>query len=426
MPVDLEQDIVKLRGQLREVESDHTRERAAADQLVAEMRESGADLTAPDNFAKVDEAYKRADALRDAAAELRTRQGRLLEIAGERAAERADSSERREARTIAERYLRSAEYQNAVRSNKFSMRNTHVDVDPVEVATREETIDGLRMRTTVDNSAGSGGGVIWSDRHEDLIVMIPQRQVRLLDVITIGSTDSDTVEWTAETTHTDNAAETPYGTSAPESAYGWTKQSTGVKRVPHFVPATKGAVADGGQLQTLLQNNLQGGLRRRVESQVYNGDGTGENLKGILQFSGLGSISRGTDTRFDAVHKAITNVRLNYFDEPTVIGIHPTDFENVILEKDANGNYVHGRAASEGTVQTIWGLVPVVSPVFASGTPLVGDYSQATLWVRAGLSIAMSDSHQDFFIKGLIAILAELRCAHAVTQAKAFCKVTSF
>ena len=92
----MENEIRKLRESLRSVEQKHAEARSAADKVRDDVRESGADIASDrDAFEKVDEAYKAADTLRDEAAELRTREARLLEIAGERATESRDSGERR-------------------------------------------------------------------------------------------------------------------------------------------------------------------------------------------------------------------------------------------------------------------------------------------------------------------------------------------
>lgn len=423
----MEQEIRTVRDAIKVAERQHAEHRAAADKVRAEMREAGVDFAKDaDAFQRVDEAYKAADAARDEIAALRAREVRLMEIVGERIAETKDSVERREAAGIAEAFLRSDEYQALRSSRALDMSGARVQTAPVEVSNREELIDSLRLRTTLDNSSTSGGGRIWSDRRENLLVPLPLRTIRLLDVIQMGTTDSDTIEWAKETTVTDAAAETAYGTAVPEAAYGYTKTSTTVKRIGHFVPATKGALADGGQLRTLLESRLMRGVYFRLETQALAGDGTGENLTGILSTSGIGSVALGSNTRFDAVHKAITNVRVNAYNEPTVIGLHPTDFESVLLEKDSQGNYVHRRAADEGTIQPLWGLTPVVSTLFTQGTPLVGDYSDAVMWMRTGVSIAASDSHSDYFVKGLVAILAEVRAAFAVLQPKSFCKITGF
>ena len=75
-------------------------------------------------------------------------------------------------------------------------------------------------------------------------------------------------------------------------------------------------------------------------------------------------------------------------------------------------------------INTLWGMAPVVSTLAASGTSVVGDFSQVVLYVREGIVVAASDSHSDFFLKGLVAVKAEGRYASVLLQPKAFCKVT--
>jgi HK97 family phage major capsid protein len=59
------------------------------------------------------------------------------------------------------------------------------------------------------------------------------------------------------------------------------------------------------------------------------------------------------------------------------------------------------------------------------GVALVGAFrSQSQLFDRGGIRVSASNSHQDFFIKNLIAILAEERLALAVYREAAFGKVT--
>lgn len=425
--MDFETDLKSVRGALDDATTSEATMRAAADAKRDELRAAGVDFGKDkDAFDTIDAAYRGADEKRDEITELKNREARLMEIAGEKARAKAPSDERSVARaSIAQRVLNSDAYKRVRESGVLNRAGTHVSSDPIDVASREELVDMLRQRTTVDNTSGSGGGVIWSDRLEDLIVPIPKRMIRLLDLVTVGTTDTDTIEWVDETTATDAAAETAYGSAAPEAAYGYTKASTTVRRLTHFVPATKGALADSGQLSTLLNSRLSRGVRFRLETQIKSGNASGENLEGFAA-SGVvtNTVAKGTDSYFDSAHKAITQIRTTYFDEPVAIGLHPTDFESILLEKDANGNYVHGRAASEGTVTTIWGLNPVVSTVFTQGTAWVADFSQFYLWVREGLSIAMSDSHTDFFTKGLVAILAEMRVAAKTVQPLAFCSLT--
>jgi hypothetical protein len=57
-------------------------------------------------------------------------------------------------------------------------------------------------------------------------------------------------------------------------------------------------------------------------------------------------------------------------------------------------------------------------------TALVGDFRFAMRWAREGTSISMTDSHSDFFVRNLLAILAERRDAFGVLDVQAFCEVT--
>jgi HK97 family phage major capsid protein len=69
-------------------------------------------------------------------------------------------------------------------------------------------------------------------------------------------------------------------------------------------------------------------------------------------------------------------------------------------------------------------LTTVVSPVIAQGTALVGDFKTAAkLYLREGLSVTASTEHLDFFTRGMVALLAEMRVGFAVEQPRALCQV---
>lgn len=425
--MDLEKDITDLRKQIASTKAEEARERAAAEKLVADMREAGVNILADgEAFEKVDQAYLRADELKDEIVTLQTRAARALQIAGERSTESKDSTERREARSLVERFVQAEGYQRLRESGALGSDAASVRLDPIQISSRDEAIAMLRLRTTVDNSSGSGGGVIWSDRLENLIVPMVERRPRLMDVITVGTTDSDTIEYVRQTTKTDAAAFTAFGTALPEAAYGWTKDSTTVKRVGHWVPATKGALADSGQLQTLLRSQLTEGHVRAVETQIWSGNGTGENLLGLTDASrNEQTQARGSLSYHDVFHKAITKIRVSNLDGdyfPTAFVINPVDYESIVLEKDTAGNYVNQRGVTE--ISTLWGMTPVVTNLASSGTAWVADFRQAVLWIRDGLSVAASDQHSDYFLKGLVALKTEQRMAFDVLKEEALVKVT--
>lgn len=297
----------------------------------------------------------------------------------------------------------------------------------------------------------SGGALIVPNRLPGITVPLRTRPLRLVDLITVGSTDSDAVDFVEMTGFTNAAAETAEaiaatGTSGtkPESALADVKRTVNVETIAHWIPATKRSLSDAGQLRTLIEGILELGLDLRLDGQIATGNGAGSNLRGIYNTVGIGAVTwrkamvgntNTPETILDAIHRAITVVRLAFF-EPSAIGIHPNDYERVRLARGgkvavantvagsagtyAEGNYLMGDPDTVGA-ERIWGLLPIVSAAFQEGNPLVGDYRQAVLWLREAMQILASDSHMDFFIRNLVALLAEFRAAFGVLAPGAFC-----
>lgn len=431
-----EQDVTKLRGQVTAAGEREASLRASAEKLMTDMRASGADMTERDNFAKIDEAFKGADSARDEVLGLRTMLARAVEIAGNGAhspAPVAPVSNDRSRASMVDRFRSSDGFKHAEGTVLRSM-GRGVQIDPVEILNRDEAMGAFRMRTTFDNSTAIGGGLLVPDYTGHIVDQLIRR-VRLLDVINVGSTDTDTVDWVQEQARTDAAAPTAYGTAVPESAYGFEHIQTTVKRIGHFVPATKGILMDAGQTQTLLNTRLVSGLQLKVESQAFSGDGTGQNLLGFSNATtptggqgGLNTVAKGSDTQLDAVHKAITAIRVASIMniEPTCILISPADYEKVLLQKTSQGAYIYANPTA-GNTPTLWGLLPVVTPLVADGAPWVGDFRDAcTLWMRMGIQLSASDSHSTYFVEGRVALLAETRVAFATTRPLSITGITGF
>lgn len=374
--------------------------------------------TNADAFEKLDEAGKKYDSIRDEASDLQVKYSRLLEIAGE--AQPAQES-KSVARSIGEAFVKSDAYRLA--SERASGPSAIGATEAVKVADRAE----MKTLLSVTVSGANGlSGVPVEDR-TNLIVAKPLATLDFLNVISSATTNSDLVEWIEETTYTNSAAETAEGSAAPESALAFAVRTSAVKDVTHFIPATRRALADAAFVEGWINNRLIDGVRRRLQDQVLNGNGSGENFTGIYGTSGIGSVdlSDTSLTLLEGLHRAITTIRTNAFQEPDFIGINPADYETLRLVKASTaGTYQFGDPALAGPV-TIWGVPVIVHSAFTSGSPLVGIGREATLFFREGVSVAVSDSHSDYFTKKQVALLASTRAAFAVTQPKAFCKIVA-
>jgi HK97 family phage major capsid protein len=287
-------------------------------------------------------------------------------------------------------------------------------------------------------SATSAGAAVRNDAYAPITDLVGQRELTVADLVTQGTTESDTVEYVRVTGKTNNASPVVEASAAsgtwgakPESAVALEVVSTTVKTIAHWIPMTKRAASDAPQVRTLVDNFLRYGLEEELEDQILNGAGTGEEFTGILQSSPETVGSTGTD--IDAIVDAIKKIRVTGRRRPTAVVFHPNDWysTNFLLAKSGDGansaaNYILGDPrASVDQLNQIWGLRVVVSEAMTENTALVGDFRQAVLWRREGVSLTVSDSHSDFFTRNLLAILAEMRAAFGVLDPQAFCTVTS-
>jgi HK97 family phage major capsid protein len=270
-----------------------------------------------------------------------------------------------------------------------------------------------------------------------------QRPLRLRDVVTPGTTASDTVEYVRVTSVTNAAAPVAEATSSaaptapggagalvnvagggykPESGLAAAKVTTPVKTIAHWIPITKRALSDAAQVRTLIDAFLRYGLEEELEDQMIGGDGTGENFEGLGNVSGVQAQAWDTNV-LTTLRKAKTKVRTVGRSIANAYLLNPADLETVDLLQDNEGRFYFGGPGGVGSASVLWGLPVIETEAVPAGVGYVGDFRKSILWDREQATIQMTDSHLDFFVRNLVAILAEMRAAFGVVQPSAFVEV---
>ncbi len=267
----------------------------------------------------------------------------------------------------------------------------------------------------------------------DPIVVPPMRTRRVRDLFPTRTTTAAVIEYFRMTGFTNNAAavaERTAGefTAKPQSGFTFVGEQAPVRTLAHWEAAHRNVLADEPQLRSIIDNELMYGLRLQEDTQILSGDGTGENLTGILETTGIQTYdwSDGTvgDLKADAIRRAATLSFLAYY-EPTGVVLHPSDWEDIELSKDDNGQYLVAVSVALGGQPRLWRIPVVDTPAIPAGTALVGAFGTgAQLYDREQASIRISEQHADFFVRNAIVVLAEQRLALAVKRPEAFVKVS--
>ncbi len=252
----------------------------------------------------------------------------------------------------------------------------------------------------------------------------PVRPLMVADLLPVLPTSQAAIKYMEETTFTNNAAETAEAGTYGEAALAFTERSVPVEKIAVWLPVTDEQLEDVPSMAAYINNRLAYMLEARLDSQILNGNGTPPNLMGTLNVSGIQTQAKGADPTPDAFYKAFTLVRTVGFAEPDVVFMNPTDWQDIRLLRTSDGIYIFGSPLDPG-IERMWGIRVVLSTAVVANTGIVGAYGQySALYMRRGLDIKVTDSHDTFFIAGKQAIRADMRCAVVHFRPKAFCTVT--
>tara|TARA_Y100000310_G_scaffold336747_1_gene422156 strand:- start:473 stop:1702 length:1230 start_codon:yes stop_codon:yes gene_type:complete len=269
----------------------------------------------------------------------------------------------------------------------------------------------------------------WGVPKEQMGVVIePRKPLTMRDLIPVGRTNSNAIEfpqWVRGDMAADVVAE---GALKPESAITVpTLATVPIRTIAHWVQQSKQLMDDSPAFQTILDQEMRRGVAEAEDDQILNGDGTGQNLTGLLpnatafnQSAAANGIPSGTGASMvDVIRWAKLSAAKKFYPADAIV-LNPEDWAKIELLKDTQDAYLFSAFAS-GAEPRLWGLRVVENWSIPAGKFLVGGFSTgARIWDREQSNVVISTEDRDNFVKNMITIRAEERIALTVTRPDAF------
>lgn len=282
-----------------------------------------------------------------------------------------------------------------------------------------------RVRLSAASPVATPSGFVPEDVRPG-IKHAPQLPPVVKDAFTNVPTTSDSIKYLCEKEFANSAAEVAQGAQKPESKFEFETKTANVVTIAHFVRVTKQLAADAPALAAYINARMQYGLDRRIEKQLLNGDGSGENLSGIFKTGnylvhGFTSENMPADsTVLDLIRRCAATIRKAGY-TPTTVFLSPMDFDTLRGMKDKNGQYLMGSPLQAGTDIRPWGLNVVETPEVADGKFMVADtFMGATIYERQKPVIEMFEQDSDNVQKNLFTVRVECRMGFAVESPNCF------
>ena len=244
------------------------------------------------------------------------------------------------------------------------------------------------------------------------------------DLLTRIEIQTDSVEFSYLDTFTNNAGMVAELGKKPQSEITFDIETLPTRVVAHFIKASKQALSDNTFLQGLIDNRLRRGLDMKIEQQLLLGDGTGQNLRGLLPNATafvktqLATVDKAN--RLDVIRLAMLQTVLAGYTSNGVI-LNPLDAFTIALTKDDVGGYLISNPTADGGNMRLWGLPVVESASMTADNFLIGDFTQAELYNRWDTTVEAGFENDDF-TKNMVTLLGEARLALGIVDKLAIVK----
>ena len=311
-------------------------------------------------------------------------------------------------KTIGQKFVESEEFTTGIKSIGMKTTiNMYVKAD---------------ITTANTGNAGDAGAAIEPNRLPG-IQELPKQRLTIRNLIAPGHTESPIVSYTVETGFTNNADVVAEGKLKPQSDITLANKTVNTQVIAHWTRATKQILSDAPQVQSLINSRLIYGLQLKEEYQLLHGDGTGDNLHGIIPqasaFNPPAGLTTPTPTTgIDIIRIAMLQAALAEY-PATAHVLNPIDWASIELLKDSEGRYLIGNP--QGTLTpTLWGLPVITTQSIAYGKFLTGAFNMGAQVFDQWNSRIEASFQNDDFTTNRITILAEERLALAVYRPEAF------
>jgi HK97 family phage major capsid protein len=324
-----------------------------------------------------------------------------------------------DARSVGRRFIDSPEYRAwAGQAGQAGQLRVSADME-------------LRAVADATLASGSAGTLVVNPRLPGIVNPVADRPVLLLDVLTHIPVTQAAVEYVQDLTPAadliNRPAWVPEGGAKPDASITLGVVTEPIKTVAVHHNITRQAAADVPQFMGYVDGRLRYALRRKIDTELLSGDGTGNGLIGLLNRGGISTYAPGSaEARYRSIRHAIT-VMEQQEQVPEIVVLNPLDAEYFDLSNDTTAG-LHAVDSQGGLrltqARTAWGLTQVRSNAVSAGTAVIMDPTAMAIFDRQQITAYTTDSHADNFTHNILTLLLEARIGAALFNAAGVVKVT--
>ena len=276
----------------------------------------------------------------------------------------------------------------------------------------------LDVKAATSITLGSYAGTAFTTEIDRSIVGPQTNMPFFRDIVNVAPIRGNKVTWINKSAVSNGAGMTAEGATKTQISWTYSKDSADVKKITAYVKVSKEALDDLDFLRSEINTDLRQEIELKLDEQIAEGSGVGQNLKGILTYAPTFAVA-GTSlaaavdgaNRLDVLRSAVALIRKAKF-RANYIAINPVDAALMDMEKGDDNHYILPPfVTADGT--RVAGTTVIESFSIDEGSFLVGDFTKSNLRIREEININLGYENDDF-TKNMVTILAEMRAVHYI------------
>lgn len=256
---------------------------------------------------------------------------------------------------------------------------------------------------SVESTIGSGSTQVTITENSGIVSTIRKREMTYMANVSVGTIGTNRALWIEETDEEGTPIMLGEGDAKTQLDVQYVEQTMGVKKIAVYGKVTTELMADIPQLISYIQNNLMKRMDIVLEDNLFSGNGTGDNLKGLstyaTTFSAPSDLANAVEdaNEIDVLEAVALQVK-EAKGIPNAIFISPGYMAKIKLIKDSTGRPVWKDYITIDGSMSISGMKVIESQAnFGTDIDFVGgDLSVVNVLNREALTIQIGLDGNDF------------------------------
>lgn len=248
----------------------------------------------------------------------------------------------------------------------------------------------------------------------------------------VGTVDSGSLDYPKELLYTDGMGVDAETDASSETSITFEMATENAHRIATFAEVSRRALRNTAWLSQYLANRFMEKFVKLLNTQALVGDGTGENLNGVITqataWDGTGyadSIPAGESTLIDAVLALKSELYATANVTANACFVNPITHFQLTVQKTTTRDYAYDQVLAQVDSDGVWrigGMALVQSKDVTAGDALVGMVSPNVLQIlmNGGIDMATTQSHASNFISSQVAFRFEADILFPVYRPYAF------